>query len=509
VADKTPAEGGNATAESGAEADQSTSSTTFSYQGSIPPVAPIQDHRAKSASDLAFEADDDGPGGTRFHGDATLGAIESNGKTLKLGDTGQAVRKVQQALFDLEYRPIDVTGTYDQVTADQVQRYQIKEGVGAKDGTLDGATFRKIEKDTSDLSRYARAAEHAPPGVHATAKGTDAKDVPVLLDETHELDAGAAKEARSVITPGKADGEVGEFHQTIPAGMYGPRMEAMLLASIDDRYATAKDLEHHHEHGSKLSMGQLEGAGNAAKDQVDAVFGSWATGAKMKGGTNLVDRYEDDTAHQKAESADRRRKDARARARYITNTESQFHDLDREHSADRSRSDEHEILDKVLDRVTAVREKELLLITATWSASTDETGTIRIQRNSDGTDDGERALLWQKFGTLVHEYMHSLTHPTFRKFRNELVKTDPEGAHTLTEGVTELLARTVLSQVNVKDPKLRKQVLGRVPDDDEEPDLDRDGYEDAVSRAKALVGVVGINNLYAAYFLGETKLIGA
>ena len=332
----------------------------------------------------------------------------------------------------------------------------------------------------------------------------------MLLNETHELDADTAKEARSVITPGKSDGEVGEFHQTIPAGMYGPRMETMLLASIDEHYKTAKTHEHHHEHGSKLSMGQLEGAGNAAKEQADHVFGSWATGAKMKGGTNLLDRYEDDSARQKSESPDKRRKEARTRARYITNTEAQFHDLDREHSADRSRTVEHEILDKVLDRVAAARETELLLIIATWSAATDETGTIRIQRNSDGTEDGERALLWQKFGTLVHEYMHTLTHPTFRRYRNDLVKDrSRRRAHARRRRDRAARAHGALAEVNSKDPKLRKEVLGHVPDDGKEPDLDCDGYEDAVSRAKTLVGVVGIDNLYAAYFLGETKLIGA
>ena len=178
VVDKAQAAGGDVVGEDGVEPAQAASATTFSSRGAIPPVAPMRDQRAKSASDPAFAEDDDGPGGIRFRGDATLGAVESNGKTLKLGDTGLAVRKVQQALFDLEYRPIDVTGTYDQGTADQVKQYQLKQGVGAKDGTLDGATFRQIEKDTADLSRYATAAEHAPPGMHDTPKGTTPRTRP-------------------------------------------------------------------------------------------------------------------------------------------------------------------------------------------------------------------------------------------------------------------------------------------------------------------------------------------
>jgi len=127
-----------------------------------------------------------------------------------------------------------------------------------------------------------------------------------------------------------------------------------------------------------------------------------------------------------------------------------------------------------------------------------------------GDDDQDRNTLWHKFGTMVHEYIHSLAHPKWRGYKEAKAKTDPQGAHTLTEGVTEFLTRTVFTQVNTSDPKLRKLVLGGIRDDGEEPDLGRDSaYAAAYVRAEALVGVVGIYNLYAAYFLGETKLIGA
>ena len=64
-----------------------------------------------------------------------------------------------------------------------------------------------------------------------------------------------------------------------------------------------------------------------------------------------------------------------------------------------------------------------------------------------------------------------------------------------------------MSQINPADKKLHEAVLGHQGED--APDLDRDSYDDAYSRAQALAGVVGASNIYAGYFLGQTQLIGA
>jgi hypothetical protein len=357
---------------------------------------------------------------------------------------------------------------------------------------------------------YARAAKHAPPGVHNTPKRTNADRLPVLLEETHALDADAKDEANAVISPSKARGPVGPFKEKITAGSYGARIEKILLDKIADDYKDAAAKKKHHDKGPLFSMGQMVDVGNAAKTQVDAVFGSWAVGDKMKAGVSLNDRYEVDTAAQAGMDNDLRHGEAKGRARYFLNTMNELEDLDREHSADRTRADESAIIERCLDHVATAKEKELLLIVATSSAATDRFGIIKVQRMKSGNDDQDRDTLWQKFGTMIHEYIHSLAHPHWRTYKEAKKKTDPQAAHTLTEGVTELLTRTVLSQINLADKQLRKDVLGKIDDDGEEPDLGRDSkYADEYRRAQALVGVAGIHNLYAAYFLGETKLIGA
>ncbi|MEO8843129.1 MAG: peptidoglycan-binding domain-containing protein [Kofleriaceae bacterium] len=495
---------------------------TQRYGGAIPAVAPLRDQASPpSASDRAYgevarPADDDaqtptsgassGPGATRFAHDASLGELEQGHRRFRLGDAGVSVRKIQQALFELGYRPIDITSTYDQVTVDRVADYQAKHNVGNGKGELDSATFKAIEHEL-DPSSYAHAAKNAPPGIHDTPKGTDAKDVPVMLSETTVLDNDAKAEANAVLNP-KHGGTVGKFDDK----GYEHELEAELTDTINEHAKRAHAKEHHHDHGEKFSMKDLAKVGNAAKGECDKVFGSWATGAKMVAGTNLVDRYDSDTAKQKKESPDDRLSDARYRARYFMNTESTFTNLDQAHSVDRTRGPEKAIIDRVIDRLARAHEADLLLITATWSASTDsKTGEIHIQRLSDdqGDDGADRDTLWDKFGTLIHEYVHSLAHPKWNAWKATKKGPDSQAAHTLTEGVTELLTHVVISQISTKDPNLRKQVLQGVSDDGSEPDLSRgDAYQDARLRAETLVGVIGINNLYAAYFLGKTELAG-
>lgn len=459
----------------------------------------------------AIEDDDSGspgPTGARFAGDGKLGDVERGTATLKVGDTGRAVRKVQQALFEMNCRPIDVSGVYDQVTADHVKRLQQNLKLGRTDGVLDGETFKQIEQRFYKLDRYARSARGAPPGMHGNPKWRDADNPEqVLLTETHALDADTKTEANEVISPAKAGGTVGPL---VNKAGYEASLEKLLQDKIDREYRDAKQDQKDHDKGKTFSMDAMVNLGNAAKGEVDKVFGSWAVGDPMKAGVTLKDRFTADRADQAAMKPDKKRESAKSRARYFTNTGSAFEELDEKHSADRTRATEQQIISAVLDRIAQANEEKLLLITATWSASTDRKGIIKIQRMKTGDDDQDRALLWQKFGTMIHEYLHSITHPRWHAHRDAKGKTDPQGGHTLGEGVTELLTRIVVTQINLADKKLRAQVLNGIDDDGEEPELERDHkYSAAYARAQALAGVVGIHNIFAAYFLGQTQLIGA
>lgn len=342
-------------------------------------------------------------------------------------------------------------------------------------------------------------------------KWGDPKNPPkVLLEETHTLSAAEKAEANAVISPTKSGPEIGKFHESIGEGtgtdnMYGPKVLAAMQEAVNEKYRFAQSKKEKHDDGDTYSMDRIVKLGNAAKGEVDKVFGSWATGAEIENNKTIKDRFSADRETQSKKDDAGKDDIAMGRAKYLLNTMAVFEQIDAEHSADRTRATEAKILATVLDIVVKDNRDKLLLIVATSSASTERSGTIKIQRIKGGGDEDEE--LWSKFGTMVHEYLHSLTHPAWHKHRDAKKKTDPQGGHTLGEGVTELMTRAVISQIKPDDPKLQNAVVGHESED--VPDLSRDNYSDEYVRAQALAGVVGAANLYAAYFLGQTQLIGA
>jgi peptidoglycan hydrolase-like protein with peptidoglycan-binding domain len=504
--------------------------TRYTGHGQIPDVEPLRDAKSlPTASQRAYgevaaaETDEDatpstttgandsgGPMNRRFNGDGTLASVELGDRTLKLGDTGRSVRKVQQALFDLNYG-VKVTGTYDQATVDGVKRFQIDQKLAKTDGELDSATFEQLEFEFSNLGAYARAAQHAPPGMQHTPFKTDAKDVPVHLTETRELDDEDRAEVDIVISDTKtgASGKAaGKFKKEVDGKSYGQRVEELLVAKINEEKGDGEKIKTAHDKGKVFTMGAMVSVANTAKAQVDKIFGSFAEGPTFDG-TNLVDRYEADTEKHAKQNDTKSHDDAVGRVRYFLNQSDDFKAVNRQHVANPTGDAEKDILERCIQNIATRYEDDLLFIIATSAAHTDrKTRTVSIQRRKTGHAETDRKILWKKFATMIHEYIHVLAHPKWHTHRVAKGKEDPQGGNTLGEGVPELLTRVVLEQVNFGDKALRKSVLGSTKDDGEAPEIDR-GYDSPFAHAQTLVGVVGIHNLYAAYFLGETKLIGA
>ena len=112
--------------------------------------------------------------------------------------------------------------------------------------------------------------------------------------------------------------------------------------------------------------------------------------------------------------------------------------------------------------------------------------------------------------TLVHEYLQTLVHPAYVAFAASFGEKSNQ-FNTLVEGVDSLLDEIVWSAVapHVTDQKLRDEVEGpaysSLPPIAVQPASRRryKSYEQGVK----LVNVVGIRNLYAAYFLGDVTKI--
>lgn len=174
-----------------------------------------------------------------------------------------------------------------------------------------------------------------------------------------------------------------------------------------------------------------------------------------------------------------------------------------------SRPAEKQIVEDVVDDIAGKRGVELREIQKGWpGAANPDTHEVFMQLFKSADAKQNRRFMWESFQTLVHEYIHTLNHSRYRAYSSKLSRTDPARGHTLREGATEYLTKTVLSTVSYGDAALRKQVEGPYHDPGTvETPPTYGGYAQAVE-AEQVVGVVGASNMYAAYFLGQIELIG-
>jgi hypothetical protein len=201
---------------------------------------------------------------------------------------------------------------------------------------------------------------------------------------------------------------------------------------------------------------------------------------------------------------------ARDRLDYLWRTDDEVASLNEKWAVDRSRTAEQADIDSVLDAVTRDFLEDLLVIQRTWPGSSRQ-GAAFVQLFKGKSPAGNRNRRWRIFATLVHEYLHTLANPAWLTFRRHVRDQDRVKGHTLVEGVTEFLTRNVLSVVNPAEPALRKAIEGDDHDEHATPPdaIHRNGgYQAEADRAEKLVSVVGVHNLYAAYFVGQTQLVG-
>jgi hypothetical protein len=174
--------------------------------------------------------------------------------------------------------------------------------------------------------------------------------------------------------------------------------------------------------------------------------------------------------------------------------------------------DEATILAKIADDFTSTDAQvdKLNEIDRGWDASAN-VGEVSIQIFKKDDRDTDRDFLWDMFQTLIHEYIHTLRTTAYDTFADTFGDGSNEN-NTLIEGVDSLFDEIVWENVapRVNDPQLREAVEGPanaklkpitvVP-------ASRRRY-DSYAEAVKLVNVVGIRNLYAAYFQGDVAKIG-
>ena len=158
--------------------------------------------------------------------------------------------------------------------------------------------------------------------------------------------------------------------------------------------------------------------------------------------------------------------------------------------------------------------KLLFEIGRAWDAF-NKTGEVSVQIFRGKTDAADRRFLWDMFFTLMHEYLHSLSAPAYRTLETKLGGEATDEGNTLIEGVDSYLTEIVWTHARPRAslPQVRKAVepeyvnKGLPFDASLLPLMPHRRYAN-YNKAAKLVSIVGIRNLYAAYFLGDVKAIG-
>ncbi|MCK1393822.1 DUF4157 domain-containing protein [Bradyrhizobium sp. 1] len=285
----------------------------------------------------------------------------------------------------------------------------------------------------------------------------------------------------------------------------------------------------HDNPGKTHKLGEFGRIGKASKKETDKVFGDYydkphpeltPDTAKTRG--QIHDQFAD-TEAELAKGKDEREKKANRLAkaqrmmRYFFQANRQIRGINRKFNAspefdktEKPLNDEATITDKLADEFAGKNVETLNHIERGWVASASG-GEVRLQIFKKATPKEDREFLWDMFQTLIHEYIHTLRADKYGEFAKTFGRQSNE-YNTLIEGVDSLLDEIVWEHVapRVKERELREAVEGpeiaKLEPIVVQPASQRRyaSYPEAVK----LVNVVGIRNLYAAYFKGDVAKIG-
>ena len=446
----------------------------------------------------------------RFDNDTALDDVKSGKATLKPGEKSLQATKIQQALVDLNLLPPDkVTGTLDPDTITALKAFQKKVPI-PETGVVDAATMEALQKgfDAYQPGRDAAldpATEKDPMKGTRTLNDEERKAIDGVLDPQVEMEI--------VVDPktGAKTSVVKEpkFKDKVAGKTFEQDVRKMLddeITSQFDNMAKGKAAERA-DPKKMFDWSALEAAGAEAKREVDTVFGGYKMGAEVKQGTVLHDRW----AQQEKKINDAKAKGDTAtidgitewRVQKIMNEVGAFRDVLKAHGAMSTRSPEKETIEKVHKELAKSREADLLEIQKAWPGAAGG-GKIYLQRNKEPDDMGSRITLWTLFQTIIHEYLHTITHKTYSDYADAM---GPPKDQTLREGMTDLMTKTVWANVGITDD-LRKKVEGPLYDSAKPVKIPALSTYSDTSQAETLMSIVGQKNCYAAYFLGKVELIG-
>ena len=325
------------------------------------------------------------------------------------------------------------------------------------------------------------------------------------------------------------------FAETVDGLNYKDKIKARAPLVVDELWNQIAKNRTAAEHvpANLHKLAEMETISNAAADEVDLVFGDYAKAPPLTADVfdafgNLVtpgtihDVWQSEQA-QKLADATYPARSAEFWMFYLLQNDDEVKAINFKHNArpslDSSRkgvnTEGKELEDAARAELAIAAEVDRLFeIGRGWDAY-NQKGSVSVQLFKGTTDDADRTFLWDMFFTLMHEYLHSLAHKDYNDYAERLGGEATDEGNTLIEGVDSYLTEIVWTHAlpRASLPAVRNKV---------EPDYVARGLPFNASllpampnrrytnydKAAKLVNVVGIKNLYAAYFLGEIKAIG-
>ena len=422
---------------------------------------------------------------------------------------------------------------------------------------LDGTMAKAATQQATEVAARQQIMAHAEvlmldlllqPAMLDVAQGASA-DPAVFQKTTTALSADQKKAAKEAITPmtqaeveaeasGAAPPPAPVFKPKLDDGtLYEDRIKARIPDLINERhavYGVPRSKKVHDDKTQTRTMDDMQRIANKSKDEVDLVFGSFydkgkmaafqadkrnAKGVLTKKG-NLRDAWQVEEDRRKADKT-HAAGSAHFWLFYLIQNDDAIAAINLEHDASPSfgdgaapQNDEAKLIRKVGDPFVKSEKTRLFEIGRGWDAF-EQDKDIFIQLFKKATPEADRRFLWDMYFVLMHEYLHKLASKPYNDYAESLGGEHSTEGNTLIEGVDSVLTEVTWTSAA---PRAGQKEIREVV----EPDAVKAGLAfdakllpvlphrryDTYQQAVRLLGVVGPNNLYAAYFQGRVDLIG-
>ena len=367
-----------------------------------------------------------------------------------------------------------------------------------------------------------------------------------LFAQTKALSSAQRDAAQQAIKPMTRDfvaKEMGEsvpaatkFRETVPGDPtpYTTKIETRAPKILDERYAKRTDGRGESEHGDATKLhkpDEIESVAKASQKETDRIYGRFKTGSEFKADRlnasgkivsagNVHDLWQREESRLKEDPTYLDRS-VRFWMFYLLQNDGEVDEANFKHNAaplfDKSNTalnDEAKVVAKIAEKHIKADARRLFEIARGWPGLASG-GEVSVQFFKDPDLQEDRRFLWLTYLIFIHEYLHTLKDGKYDAYAHKLGGESSTEGNTLIEGVDSLLTETVWTSAapraattevrNLVEPDAIK--AGRPFDASLLPKMPTGRYPN-YQNALRLVAIVGRQNLYAAYFFGDVKLIG-